>query len=114
MKVFVIGMGMGNADTLTIGAKRAIEESDLLIGAVRLLEPFAQQECEQLPLILPDDIASAIDERPHCTQASVLMSGDVGFYSGATKLYERLGAHDVEVIPGISSLQYFCAKLRTT
>lgn len=42
------------------------------------------------------------------------MSGDVGFYSGATALYDKLGAYDVEVIPGISSLVYFCAKLHTT
>ena len=113
MKVFVIGMGMGNADTLTVGAKRAIEESDVLIGAQRLLEPFEDLPCEKVSSILPDDIAQALAERADRAQASVLMSGDVGFYSGATKLYERLGDYDVEVLPGISSLQYFCAKLRT-
>lgn len=114
MKVFVIGVGMGNLDTLTVGAKRAIEESEVLIGAERLLEPFDQLPCEKVASILPDDIAAALAQRPGCAQASVLMSGDVGFYSGATKLYERLGDYEVEVLPGISSLQYFCAKLRTT
>lgn len=117
MKVFVIGVGMGNVDTLTVGAKRAIEESDVLVGAERLLEPFGQLPCEKVSCILPDDIASALAERANtsnCAQASVLMSGDVGFYSGATKLYERLGEYEVEVVPGISSVQYFCAKLRTT
>ncbi|MBQ9001280.1 MAG: precorrin-6Y C5,15-methyltransferase (decarboxylating) subunit CbiT, partial [Eggerthellaceae bacterium] len=33
--------------------------------------------------------------------------------SGATALYDRLANYDLEVIPGISSLVYFCAKLRT-
>ena len=113
MKVYLIGIGMGNPDTLTLGAKRAIEGSDLLVGAKRLLEPFAGVPCEKRELILSDDIAAAIDAAD-CEQASVLLSGDVGFYSGATKLYALLAAHDVEALPGISSLVYFCAKMRTT
>lgn len=114
MKVYVIGIGMGNVDTLTVGAKRTIESSGLLIGAPRLLEPFAHLECERCASILPDDIAATLAAHPQCERASVLMSGDVGFYSGATKLYERLEGFEVEVVPGISSLQYFCSRLRTT
>ena len=112
MKVYLIGVGMGAADTLTVGAKRAIETSDLLIGAKRLLEPFEGLDCQKLQLIKSDDIASALAQAS-CAQASVLLSGDVGFYSGATALYDKLSDFDVEVIPGISSLSYFCAKLRT-
>ena len=112
MKVYLVGIGMGNPDTLTIGAKKAIEGSDLLIGAKRLLQPFSALDCEKRELILSDDIAAAIDGAS-CAQASVLLSGDVGFYSGATKLYDKLAGHEVEAIPGISSLVYFCAKLHT-
>ena len=103
MKVYLIGVGMGNPDTLTIGAKKAIEGSGLLIGAKRLMEPFAQLDCEKLELILSDDIASALAEA-RCDQASVLLSGDVGFYSGANQLYERLESLDasVKVLPGDS------------
>ena len=39
MKVYLIGVGMGNPDTLTGEARRAIEESRVLLGAPRLLEP---------------------------------------------------------------------------
>ena len=119
MKVYVIGVGMGNPDTLTVGAKRAIEESELLIGAKRLLEPFADLACEKRELVKPDDIAEALANasgKVAFAQASVLMSGDVGFYSGAAGLYDKLdklSGIDVEVIPGISSLVYFCAKLHT-
>ena len=112
MKVYLIGIGMGNVDTLTVGAKRAIEGSDVLIGAKRLLEPFEGLDCENLQLIKSDDIVEAL-ARARCAQASVLLSGDVGFYSGATALYDKLADYDVEVIPGISSVSYFCAKLRT-
>lgn len=112
MKVYLVGIGMGNADTLTVGAKRAIEGSGLLIGAKRLLEPFSNLACEKLELIKSDDIAAAL-AKATCDKASVLLSGDVGFYSGATALYGKLADFDLEVIPGISSLVYFCAKLRT-
>ena len=47
----------------------------------------------------------------------MLFSGDVGFYSGALKLHEELSsvdAFDVEMLPGVSSVQYFCAKVPTT
>ena len=122
MKVYIIGVGMGNPDTLTVGAKRAIEESGLLIGAKRLLEPFAHLTCEKCELVKSGEIVEALAEAQRagrCAQASVLMSGDVGFYSGATGLLEKLaeeetaGLLEIEVIPGISSLVYFCAKLRT-
>ena len=59
MKVYVVGIGMGNADTLTVGAKRAIESSGLLIGATRLLESFDYVECEKLDLIKPSEIIEA-------------------------------------------------------
>ena len=113
MKVYLVGVGMGNPDTLTLGAKRAIEESDLLIGAPRLLAPFKRPECRALELIYSSDIVQALESEPF-EQASVLLSGDIGFYSGATALYDKLGAFEVESIPGISSVVYFCAKLHTT
>ena len=113
MRVNIIGIGMGNPDTLTVGAKRAIESSDLLIGATRLLESFGYVACEKLELIKSSEIVEALANATG-EQASILMSGDVGFYSGATALYDKLGDYEIEVIPGISSLVYFCAKLRTT
>ena len=113
MKVYLVGVGMGNPDTLTVGAKRAIEGSDVLIGAPRLLAPFKRPDCRALELIYSSDIVQALESELF-EQASVLLSGDIGFYSGATALYDKLGAYEVESIPGISSLVYFCAKLHTT
>ena len=40
MKVYLVGVGLGNPDTMTVAARRAIEESPLLIGAPRLLEGY--------------------------------------------------------------------------
>lgn len=112
MKVYLIGVGMGNIDTLTVGALNAIRASDLLIGAPRLVEPHRAGAREVLELIKSSEIVDAINAS-QATQASVLLSGDVGFYSGATGLHGKLENHEVQVIPGISSLSYFCAKIRT-
>lgn len=49
---------------------------------------------------------------------SVLLSGDVGFYSAAKKLCgcirQSVAGAKLELICGISSLQYFCAKIETS
>lgn len=110
MTVYLVGVGMGNPDTLTLAAKRVIEGSDLLIGAARLLEPFQALACRKRALVVADDIVAELAAEPF-QQACVLLSGDVGFYSGATNLYGKLADYDVETIPGISSPAYLCAKL---
>ena len=113
MKIYLVGVGMGNPDTLTAAAQRAVEGSGLLIGAPRLLEPFAHLPARRETLILAEDIAAAL-RAWEGEQAAVLLSGDVGFYSGAKNLYPLLDWAEVEAIPGISSLSYFCARLKTT
>ena len=109
MKVYLVGVGLGNPGTMTLAAREAIAASPLLIGAPRLLEGYGGKTC--LPLIAAGDIAAAIDGAER-GPAAVLLSGDVGFYSGAKNLYPLLSRHEVETIPGISSLVYFCARLR--
>ena len=114
MKVYLVGCGMGNPDTMTIAAKRAIESCNLLIGAKRLIEPYENKQSQCLALINSQDIVAALKEAGDSVdKAAVLLSGDLGFYSGATLLRSKLAAEDFEVesIPGISSLVYFCAKL---
>ena len=42
------------------------------------------------------------------------MSGDTGFFSGTKKLLPLLEGCDTAVLPGLSSLSYLCARLRTS
>lgn len=112
MKVYLIGAGPGDGSQLTGAAAEAIAASGLIVGAERLLEPFAALACEKRALVKATDIAQAL-RQTDATVASVLFSGDLGFYSGASLLRPLLRAmDDVEVVelPGISSLQYLCAK----
>lgn len=119
-KVYVIGIGMGNPSGITLEGKLKIEESDLVIGAKRMLKAFATENQKQCDAITSADIFAQI-EKSDAKIISVLMSGDIGFYSGAKKLRELfvqnygsfLGNDEVCVsyVPGISSFVYFLSKL---
>lgn len=108
MKIYFIGVGLGNPETMTMEARWAAESCPVLIGAPRLLDGFSGKAC--FPLIAPEEIAVCIASQA-AGPVGVLFSGDVGFYSGAKRLRPLLEGYEVISIPGISSLAYFCAKL---
>lgn len=115
--VTLTGIGMGNPQGMTLEAEAAIREADLLVGAGRMLEAAGEMAAEK-PFYKDYDagrIADYIAAHPEYSRAAVLLSGDIGYYSGARRLYEALEKKGCEVrgICGISSVVYFCGKLRT-
>ena len=117
-QIYLIGIGMGNPDTLTVRAQRIIGQSDCLIGAKRMLESVENDRAVRISSIKNEEIVSAILQQPQDSIISVLLSGDVGFYSAAKKLCgcirQSIADTQLELICGISSLQYFCAKIETS
>lgn len=117
-QIYLIGIGMGNPDTLTVRAQRIIGQSDCLIGAKRMLESVENDRAVRISSIKNEEIVSAILQQPQDSIISVLLSGDVGFYSAAKKLCgcirQSVAGAKLELICGISSLQYFCAKIETS
>lgn len=111
--VHLIGMGMGNIECLTGQAQAALQQADCFIGAPRLLEAMPTSK-PQFASIVPADIYAFLQAHPGYLQPAVLLSGDVGFYSGAKKLLPLLEKYQVILHPGISSLQALCAKVRTS
>ena len=107
--ISIVGIGMDGKNTITYEAKKAITEADMLIGAKRMLTPFAELGIPSVEEYHTDRIVAAINENKE-KKIAVLMSGDCGFYSGAAKLREALKDCDVSVISGISSPLYFCSK----
>lgn len=107
--VVLLGIGMGNPDTLTLEGKNAIDRAEILIGAKRVLEGI-DTKVTKLNAIESKRIADIIEESNY-TRYVVAFSGDTGFYSGANSLRPYLNNHQVTVLPGISSLSYFSAKL---
>jgi precorrin-6Y C5,15-methyltransferase (decarboxylating) len=110
--VFLTGIGVGSSDTRTMGVLRAVEESDCVIGAKRMLESVNTAGKRTFSAVLAKDIANIIRTDP-ARKFAVLFSGDTGFYSGTKSLLAALGDDaETEVMPGIGSLSYFCARLR--
>ena len=114
-RVSLIGIGMGPGD-LTERSASIVMGADLLVGAKRMLEAVDSTGKDVLTEYRSDAIARYLDENPRYRNVAVLLSGDVGFYSGATGLLGKLdrNVYDVNVEPGISSIVYLCAKLGTT
>lgn len=114
-KVTIIGAGPGNPDLLSRSALDAIGIADVVIGAHRVLVgidvPPDVVRCE---LVKTADIVAAITDAASWQRAVVVMTGDVGLFSGARRLVEALSGDarvDVRVIPGISSASYLAARL---
>ncbi|MCD8350806.1 MAG: precorrin-6y C5,15-methyltransferase (decarboxylating) subunit CbiE [Planctomycetaceae bacterium] len=112
MKVSLIGMGLGREDGLTLRARDALMRADAIIGAERLLCAVpADAKGERFSLALPDQVTECIRNHPEWTNICVALSGDPGFYSGARKLVDLLAEYEPEILCGISTPQYFAARL---
>lgn len=109
-KVTIIGTGLG-LHTMTLEAKEAVQQADVLLGAPRMIEPYKAQPKFSFPYYLPKDVAAFIEEYDAQTFA-ILVSGDVGFHSAATRLADVLVDYDLHFIPGISTVNAFFAKLK--
>ncbi|MDD6047138.1 MAG: precorrin-6A reductase [bacterium] len=111
-RVSVIGIGMGNPGLLTGEAREALDRAECIIGAKRMVEATANGR-PSFVTIDHGKIEDFIRAHAEYREIAVVMSGDTGFYSGAKKLLPLLEEHNLRVYPGISSLQYLCARLRT-
>ncbi len=110
LKVYIIGAGVGNDELFTYAAKKAIEASDIIIGSKRITENVSENK-EIFNSYKPLEIYEYIKTK-RFKNVAVLLSGDVGFYSGAKGLVNLLKEYEIELIPGISSAVYFCARLK--
>ncbi len=118
--VTLAGVGMGTEETKTLGLYKAIAEADIIFGAPRMLLGYEKVK-KTYPYYLAKDILPCLCEMQKKEagdiKAVILFSGDTGFYSGCEKLCKALKELDnteVKVLPGISSLSYFAAKLKTS
>ncbi len=111
-KITIAGIGMDGAATLTAEARNAIESADILMGAARMLEPFRAFGKRTFTEYRAEELARFIEENEGA-DICVLMSGDSGFFSGTEQLVRLLEKRGMaaEVLPGISSLSYFAAKI---
>ena len=113
-QISLIGIGMGDPMGMTREAWQACEHADLVAGAGRMLETVAELGKPQLAEYMPEKISAYLEEHPEYECIAVLMSGDVGFYSGAKKMREVFAGAEIRQMCGISSVVYLCGKLGTS
>lgn len=109
-RIYIIGIGLGNPETLTLEAYSHIQRAEAVIGAKRMIESVDTDGKEAYCEYKAEKIKEIIDKCPY-NRIAVLFSGDVCIYSGAIGLSKLLEGYDVKVIQGISSIAYFAARL---
>lgn len=111
VQVTLVGAGGTGAELLPQAAD-AVTRADLIVGAARLVATLPPTEARVVTEVRPREVARILRESD-AHRAVVLLSGDVGFYSGAAKLREALkeDGHEVRLIPGVSSVQLLAARL---
>jgi precorrin-6y C5,15-methyltransferase (decarboxylating) CbiE subunit len=120
-KLFVIGVGPGSPRYLTDAAKDAISKSRYVIGykyTLIIIESVIDRSKQQVSEITMEnqemvynDIYNKMADNDYCT---VTFTGDVNFSESEVvdRLLEIFGNDNVEIIPGISSIQIAAARCK--
>jgi precorrin-6y C5,15-methyltransferase (decarboxylating), CbiE subunit len=109
-KVFVVGIGPGNADYIMPKAVEIMDESDVIIGFSRALDSLNFISSKKIKVHRLSEIIELVNSTKYKT-ISVAASGDPLFY-GITDYLKKNYGENIEVVPGISSFQYMMSKLK--
>ncbi len=104
--ITVVGIGPGSPDYIIPAARRAIADSDVVVGGKRALDTLV--EGPQKRVFITADLAALereIRAVPPTQKITVLVSGDPGYYSLLQWLRRTFPEENIEVIPGLSSIQ---------
>jgi cobalt-precorrin-7 (C5)-methyltransferase len=114
-KLYLVGTGPGSSDYLTKAAIKAAESVDVLVGSQRALDLFPGYTGDTLILRarnMDEMMKKSVFLVDEGKNVAILSTGDPGF-SGVLKPILRLRDDlDIEVVPGISSLQLAAARLQ--
>jgi len=112
-KLYIAGVGPGANEFVLPVVRNLVAQSEVIISGQRNLELFAVEGKETVVIKNNlDEICSYIAAHLQQKKMIVLASGDPGIYGIASYLQKKLQGIEMEIIPGVSSLQYLCAKLK--
>ena len=107
----VIGLGPGNTDYITKLGEKLIQNSDVVICGKRNLESIVDFEGEKIEISSNlKEIVEYINNNKH-KQISVIASGDPLIYGIGRYLSKNIDKEDLNIVSGISSLQYIFSKV---
>ncbi|MFH0786096.1 MAG: precorrin-6y C5,15-methyltransferase (decarboxylating) subunit CbiE [Pseudomonadota bacterium] len=110
--IIIVGCGPGSPEYITPLALKAVKETEILVGARRLLALFPDHQAETI-IEMGSHVETVLEEmaRRQDRLMVVLVSGDPGLSSLARPVIKRFGLASCRVIPGISSIQVAFARL---
>lgn len=133
--ITLLGIGTGSPEILTVQGKNSLDQADLLIGARRMVDSVRRPDQDVFIEYRSQEIKDYIETHPEYDNIVIVLSGDVGFYSGAKKLLDVLQQNklsqdffssemagqsssvqntvkpEIQVQCGISSVVYFMSKI---
>lgn len=112
LRVNIVGIGPGNPKLLTGAALEAINQSTILIGDKRMLANFASEKRFYDTIKTAEICNICTNANPEKDIVSILVSGDVGFFSLAKTISGKLPDCECVRFCGISSLVYFGQQLQ--
>ena len=112
--ISLVSIGLGNINYMTLEAREVFENCDIVIGADRMLKAVEIFNKPTFASYKSLEIIKFIEEHDEYKNIAIAYSGDAGFYSGAKIMLKKLSEYNVKVIPGISSVVYFSAKIKTS
>lgn len=114
-KLYLVGIGPGSGEYLTFKAKKIADSSEILVGSRRALDLFKDSPAEKITLEaanMESGLKLAISRASAGNSVAILSTGDPGF-SGILKPILNLAKNiQIEVVPGISSIQLCAAELQ--
>lgn len=108
--VYVVGLGPGSSDYMLPKAIEILKSSDVILGFNRAVESLSFITTEKHIVNGLSEVLEFINKTENKIVA-IAASGDPCFY-GIVDYLMRNYTGALEVVPGISSFQYFTAKLR--
>ena len=116
-KIYIIGIGPGSSEYLTKKAVDTVKTSDYTVGSTRAIDLFDDVNNKIAFNVkdLLDKLEKGVDLAIEGNTVSILSTGDPGF-SGVLNTVLRIAneknfpEEEIEVIPGISSLQLAAAR----
>lgn len=116
-KIFIVGIGPGAEEYLTLKAVECVKNCDYTVGSTRAIDLFNDVKNTIAFNVkdLVDKLEEGVDLAVDGNSVAILSTGDPGF-SGVLNTVLRISKEkgfpeeDIEVIPGISSLQLAAAR----
>ncbi len=110
-KIFVLGLGPGAVEYILPIVFEQIKDCSVLIGGKRNLEIFSEYNIQKIGIEGKySELKKIIREQLANGNVGIPVSGDPGYYSLLSTLLRYFDKNIIEVIPGISSLQYLFSK----